>query len=137
LQERSGSQARSWEMRGQSVAGRSERLLAAGERPSEGVVVDLDADRAPIGRFHQGTHEPTPIHLAVSRDAWLVPLERMRENAHLVDPVAADLHVLGMEMEEFFLELTQWAGGIHLLEDEVRRVVVQPEVAAGDVAEHA
>src|SRR5437870_2927655 len=88
------------EERPQHIPGHRERALPAFQRPAEGVILDLDTNGAAITGLHQRAHEPGPIHLAIAGDARLMPLEREREDTDIVDAVAADLHVLGVEVEQ-------------------------------------
>jgi len=46
-------------------------------------------------------------------------------------PIEADFHVLCVEMEKLLLKLTQRAGGVHVLKDEVGRVRSQTKVFDG------
>jgi hypothetical protein len=95
---------------------------------SESIVFDFNADRTAIGGLHECTHEVSPVHLAITRDAWLMPFQRVGQYAHVVDSVPADLHVLGVQMKQLVLEFLERAGGIHVLQDKMRWIVVEPKV---------
>ena len=94
-------------------------------------------DRPTIARLHQRAHEFAPVHLAMAGDARLMPLQWMCEYAGFINPVTADLHVLGVQVEQLILELPQRRRRINLLQHEVRRVVVEAEIFRRDVAERA
>ena len=51
-----------------------------------------------------------------------------RHHAVLVQAIAIDLHVLGMDMEEAILEVVDGALVVDHLPDQVRRVEVEAEV---------
>src|ERR1051325_7570960 len=85
----------------------AQRALPPFERLAERVVLDLDAHGATVARLYQRAHEPAPVHLAVARNARLMPLQRMREHAHVVDPVAAHLDVLRVHVKQLVLKLAQ------------------------------
>src|SRR6266571_6862176 len=91
------------EERPQPIPGLLHRPLPSLERLAEGVVLDLDADGTAIGGRRQRAEEIGPVDPAVAGDARLVPFERVGEDTHLVEAVAADFHVLGVEMEQFVL----------------------------------
>ncbi len=102
--------------------------LSSFQRLSESVVFDFDADRSAIGGLHKRAHEVSPVHLAVTRDTWLMPFQRVGQYSHVVDSIPADLHVLGVQMKQLVLEFLERAGGIHVLQDKVRWIVVEPKV---------
>src|SRR2546429_51220 len=116
--------------------GHRERALPAFQRPAEGVVLDFDTNGAAITGLHQRAHEPGPIQLGTAGGARLVPLERVREDTDIVDAVPADFHVLGVEVEQPGLELAQRARRVHVLQHEMRWIVVQTEMFRRNVAEH-
>src|ERR1035437_529489 len=94
-----------------------ERLLPPFQRLAECVVLDLDAHWAVVANLVKRRHESGPVDVAQSRDARRVPLSWKGENAHFVQAVHVDAHVLGMEVEELMLELAERADGVHLLQD--------------------
>lgn len=64
-----------------------------------------------------------------------MPAQREVEAADFIEGFVVDLNILGVEVEELRFELGQRAERVHVLQDEVRRVVVEAEVRRVDVAE--
>src|SRR6185503_7205022 len=81
--------------------------------------------------------EVRPIDLAIARDARLMPFERMSKDADFVETLAAQFHILGMQMKKLVLKFPERTGRIHVLEHEMRGVIVQPETFARDIIKHA
>src|ERR1035437_5953756 len=83
-----------------------------------------------------GTRRAFPVDVTQTGNARRVPLLRKGQDAHLVEAVRMNGHVLGMEVKELVPELAQRADRVHLLQDKVRRVVVEAEVLGSDITEH-
>ena len=64
-----------------------------------------------------------------------MPAVRIVEAAHVGHPAGVDPHILGMEVEEFSPKLVERGQRVHALDDEVRRIVVEPERGRIDVGE--
>ena len=77
-----------------------------------------------------------PAHLAEPGQARHLPPDAGRQHAVLVEPVAVDLDVLGVHVEDPVGELVDRALVVDQLPDEVRRVEVEAEVGVGDDLEH-
>ena len=58
----------------------------------------------------------------------------MGENANFVELLLVNPGILGMHMKQLRRELAHRFQVVHVLQNEVRRVKIQPEVIAGNVA---
>src|SRR4051812_9594639 len=66
----------------------------------EAAVLVLDADPAVVAHGVEGGQEAVPAHLAQAGQARRLPAHAGAQHAVLVEPVAVDLHVLGVDVED-------------------------------------
>src|SRR5690348_16024212 len=78
-----------------------------------------------------------PIDVAEPGKFGGMIFERVGENADFIEAIAIHPNVLQMDAENSAFELVQWPDVIHLLPNEVRRIVVEAEAGAGNFFEHA
>ena len=78
-----------------------------------------------------------PVDIAQSGQLGHVELERGGHDANVVEAVMVEAHVLGVDVEELVDEFADGFEVVHVLPDHVGWVVVEAEVVAGDVGEHA
>src|SRR5450759_2540544 len=78
-----------------------------------------------------------PVHFAESRYSGDLPAHAHREDAALVEPVAVDHQVLGLEVEDVGAELLEEPAHVDHLEHEVRRVEVEPDRIAPQLQDSA
>src|SRR4051812_45014066 len=84
-----------------------QRVDARVERALEGLVLDLDGDVASIADVAQGAEEGPPADVAQAGDLRRMPELGIGENAVLVERVAVDPGVLGVDMEDTVAELVK------------------------------
>ena len=96
----------------------------------------LDRDDPVVADRVESAQEAVPTHLAEAGQARHLPSLAERHHALLVEPVAIDLHVLGVHVEDARPELADRARVVDELPDEVGGVEVQAEVLVGDDLEH-
>src|SRR5689334_4018840 len=77
-----------------------------------------------------------PIDIAKPGKFGGMIFERMSENTDFIEAIAIHPGVLQMDAENSGFELTQRPDVVHLLPNEVRRIVVEAEVGAGNFFEH-
>src|SRR5215213_9569745 len=106
-------------------------------RALECAVLMLDADDPIISGGVKRRDQTVPAHLAQPRQAWDFPTETAPEDAVLVEHLAVDLQILGMDMKDAVLELGDRAHLIDKLPDQMRGIVIEPEVLVWDDLEHA
>src|SRR5215211_3578098 len=106
-------------------------------RALEGAVLVLDADDAIISGGVECRYEAIPAHLAQTGQAGDFPAEAAAEDAILVEHLAVDLQILGVNVEQAVPELGDWPHLVDELPDQVRGVVVEPEILVRDDLEHA
>ena len=63
--------------------------------------------------------------------------ERRRHDADFIEPVSVEAHILGVNVEQLVGEIAHRLEIVHVLPDHVRGIVVEAEVIAGNVGEHA
>src|SRR5262249_41657466 len=102
-----------------------QRPLAILQRALVGPVLDLDAHRTRIPHIGQRCEEGTPLHLAQPRQLGHVPAQP--EDASLVQAIAVDALVLGVDVDDAAAELADGPGDVDELPDQVRRIEVQPQ----------
>ena len=98
----------------------------------EVAVLVLDRDDPVVADRVERADETIPPNLAEPWEARHLPADAQRHHALLVQPVAVDLHVLGVDVEDARRELADRARVVDELPDEVRGVEVQTEVVVGD-----
>src|SRR6266545_1326323 len=64
-------------------------------------------------------------------------LEWRGEDADIIQPLALDARVLGMSVNEARCKLANHSHRVHALPYQVRRIVVEAEIRARDLFEHA
>ncbi len=113
-----------------------ERVKSRLERAFEGAVLDLDGDVAGVAGIAQGAEESAPANVAQAGNLGCVPQLGIGQDPVLVEGGSVDPGVLGMDVEDPVLELSQGCDVVDLLPDQVRGVEVQAEIGAGNVVEH-
>ena len=96
----------------------------------EAAVLVLDDHRAVVAGAVEAGEEAGPVDLAEARHARHLPADAGGEDAALVEAVAVDHQVLGVDVQHVRAELADEAGLVDHLPDEVRRVEVHADVAA-------
>jgi FHS family glucose/mannose:H+ symporter-like MFS transporter len=118
--------------RSQVVAREKESALHQLERALELSVLVLDRNHPVVVDGVERGHEPVPAHLAKPGQARHLPSHPERQHAVLVEAVAVDLHVLGVDVEDPGGEVAHSARVVDELPDQVRGVEVQAEVFVRD-----
>ncbi len=99
-------------------------------------VFDLDADRASIAGIGQGRKELAPIDFTHTGKLGEVLIVGVGKDAKIIQQVLVNADILGMHVKQLVGEFSHRFQVIHVLEDQVRRIVIQAEVIAGNVVEH-
>src|SRR5687767_1533738 len=119
-----------FDVRTQHIAGKQEsaldQLVAAFELP----VLMLDDDRAVISSAVECGEYDAPVNITQARHARNLPPHAGRDAPALVETVAVDHHVLRLHVQDMGPELADEAGLVDHQPDQMRRVVVEPDIAA-------
>src|SRR6188508_712237 len=117
-------------VRAQHVAGDEEPLLDLLVGPLEPAILVLDDAVALVALAIQLAVDDPPVDLTEPRDTWDLPPDTHREDAALVERVAVDHQVLRLVVEDVLPEFLQEALDVDHLEDQVRRVEIEPDRVA-------
>src|SRR5687768_4133704 len=119
-----------FDVRTQHIAGKQEaaldQLVAAFELP----VLMLDDDRPVVASAVECGEYDAPVNIAQPRHARNLPSYAGRDAPALIEPVAVDHHVLRLHVQDMGAELADEAGLVDHQPDQVRGIVVQPDIAA-------
>ena len=96
----------------------------------EAAVLVLDDAVALVALSVELAVDDAPVDVAEARDARDLPADAHRQDAALVESVAVDHQVLGLVVQDVRPELLEEPPDVDHLEDQVRRVEVQPDRAA-------
>ena len=102
-------------------------VLARFEGLLKGPVFHLYAGTTIIANVCEGGKEHAPIDGAQPRQLRRVVFERVGEDSHFRQPVWKDLGVLHMHMKDSILELIDRADIVHVLPQQMRRIIVETE----------
>src|SRR4051812_32134283 len=114
----------------QDVACEQETPLDQGVGRFEAPILVLDDAVAVIADAVEVAEDLGPRRVAQAGQARDLPADARRHGAALIQTVAVDLNVLGLEMEYVVAELADEAALVDHQPDQVRRVVVEPDRAA-------
>ena len=116
--------------RPEHIAGKQEtaldQLVAALELP----VLMLDDDRPVIASAVECGKYDAPVNIAQARHARNLPSHAGRDATALVEAVAVDHHVLRLHVQDMGTELADEASLVDHQPDQMRRIVVEPDIAA-------
>jgi len=112
-------------------------VFARFERAFVGAIFYLHTHRAVVTGVAEDRKEPAPIDIAQAGQLRRVVFIGRRQDAHLVEPVVVEPNVFGVDVKEAVGEVAHGAEVVHLLPHHVGGIVIQPEMIAGDVLEHA
>src|SRR5688572_20953657 len=101
--------ARSFDVRAQDVPRQEEAALHEVVVALEVAVLVLDDHVPVVAGPPQRGEDPVPWRLAKARQSRDLPAHPARQHAALVEPVAIDLDVLGLDVEDVRAELTDEA----------------------------
>src|SRR6478752_364358 len=90
-------------------------------------VLVLDDHVAVVAGPPEGGEQVAPLDVAEAREAGDLPADAHREHAALVEALAVDGQVLGLDVVDVRPELADEPRDVDHLEDQVRRVEVQPD----------
>ncbi len=107
------------DVRRDSVLGEEEAGLDLLVGALELAILVLDDDGVVVAGPVEGADEPVPAHLAEPRQARDLPAHAGRQHAAVVEPVAVDLHVLGVDVVQARAELAHDPLVVDHLPDEV------------------
>src|SRR6187401_202595 len=121
---------RSNDVGAQDAAREDETSLDALVGAFEIAVLVLDDDVAVVPRPIERREHRAPVDLAEARQSRDLPADPLREDAALVEALAIDHQVLGLHVQDVRAELADETRDVDHLEDQVRRVEVEPDAAA-------
>src|SRR6478736_2829698 len=114
----------------EDTARQDETSLDALIRALEIAVLVLDDHIAVVpGAIERGEHD-APVHLAEPGQSRDLPADPLREDAPFVEALAVDHQVLGLDVKDVRTELADETRDVDHLEDQVRRVEIEPDAAA-------
>src|SRR6476646_4706733 len=120
----------SLDVRAKDVASEQEPALDEVIGLLEVAILVLDDHVAVVAGTPQGGEQGSPLDVAETRQARDLPADPHREDAALVEPLAVDEQVLGLDVEDVRTELADEPRDVDHLEDQVRRIEVDPDRAA-------
>src|SRR5262245_60709078 len=85
-----------------------------------GSVFDFDADWAGVADVGEDGEKAAPVHVAEAGEFGSVVFVGMGEDADVVEPLAVDADVFGVDVEEAVLEFAHRSQIVHALPDHVR-----------------
>src|SRR3954466_12694243 len=119
----------SLDVRAEDVTGEEEPAFDEVVGLLEVAVLVLDDDVAVIAGPPQRTEQAVPFDVSEPWQAGDLPADAHREDPPFVEALAVDEQVLGLDMEDVGPELSDEPGDVDHLEDQVRRVEVEPDRA--------
>src|ERR1700733_510415 len=99
--------------------------------------LDLHADRSVITRIFKRAEKLCPVDIPAPWQLRTMKLQRVGQDAYLVQPLPIDGYVLKMNAEDARRKFLERGDMVHLLPDLVRGIVIESEIRAGDLLEHA
>ena len=95
-----------------------------------GAVFDFNAHRALIACVAEDREELAPLNIAESWEFGEMVEVWMGEDSVLIDEVLIQADVFGVDVKDSIDELADGLEVVHVLEDQVGGIVVEPEIGA-------
>ena len=114
-----------------------QRHLARFHGAFVGAIFDFDANRTRISCIGQCRKELSPVNAAHPRQFGCVIFTWMRKYSYAIESFTIDPCVLGMDVEQSITEVADRRDVVHLLPDQVGRIVVESKVIAGNVGKES
>src|SRR6478609_2829282 len=118
------------DVRSEHPAREAETSLDALVRALEIAVLVRDDHVPVVPRAIERREQDAPVHLAEAGQSRDLPADPLREDAAFVEALTVDHQVLGLHVEDVRAELADETRDVDHLEDQVRRVEVEPDAAA-------
>src|SRR5580658_3054417 len=125
------------DQRPQVLIADNERLLPLLQILFKLPVFDFHTDRPVITGIPQRLEKRPPVDIPTSRKSRTMELQWVSQDANLVQPLPVDRYILQVNPEYARGKFLHRSDIVHLLPHHMRRIVVKPEMGAGEVLEHS